>query len=296
MSGDLTGVSAVVTGGTDGIGAATVRLLRDRGADVVAVGRSAVKADAVRARDAAGPDRPGRLDVRLADLGLMSEVVRTVEGLDVQRIDLLVHAVGVLIPRAEHTAEGLEKDFAVSYLGRYLFLEHARRVGLLSDRTRLVNLAASAPRIPRFARVEFGSAEQVAARTGMRAHGQAQLADDLLTALAPGRYGITAVGYGPGAVDTGIRREIPRVARAVLRPVYARATRRPEQAAADVVAALTDPGLAPRTATFRNRHGTFPPSDYVTDLRRQQELLAVSDELIDRALRRTPPPSSPSSS
>jgi NAD(P)-dependent dehydrogenase (short-subunit alcohol dehydrogenase family) len=283
---DLAGTTAVVTGGTDGIGAATVRLLRDRGADVVAIGRSRAKADALLAREAAGPARPGTLEIRLADLGRMAEVAGTVEALGLERIDLLVHSVGVLVVRPEYTAEGLEKDFAVSYLARYLVLEQAHRTGLLTPRTRLVNLSASAPRVPRFARFEFPTADEVAARTGMRAHGQAQLANDLLTALAPARYGITAVGYGPGAVDTAIRREVPAVARAVLRPLYALATRRPEQAAADVVAALTDPGLPQGSATFRNRRGAFPPSPYVTDRRRQDDLLAVSDELVRRALAR----------
>lgn len=284
MSHDLTGTTAVVTGGTDGIGAATVRLLRERGADVIAVGRSRTKADALRAEETHRSAGSGRLDVRIADLGLMTEVVHLVENLTVPRVDLLVHAVGVLLTKAEHTTEGLEKDFAVSYLGRYLFLEQAHRRGLLTDRTRLVNLAASAPRVPRFAQVEFSSLAQVEARTGMRAHGQAQLANDLLTALAPDRYGITAVGYGPGAVDTSIRREVPVLARAVLRPLYAVATRRPEQAATDVLAAVTDPELPRGSATFRNRRGAFAPAAYVTDHQRQQDLLTVSAALVDRAL------------
>jgi NAD(P)-dependent dehydrogenase (short-subunit alcohol dehydrogenase family) len=188
------------------------------------------------------------------------------------------------LTRPEHTTEGLEKDFAISYLARFLFLERAARHGLLHAGTRMVNIAASAPRVPRLARVEFRSLPEVEARTGLRAHGQAQLANDLLTAAAPGRYGITAVGYGPGAVDTNIRREIPALARTVLRPLYARATRPPEQAARDVVAAFTDPDLPARSASFRNRHGTFTPADFITDENRQEDLLAVSEALVAKAL------------
>ncbi len=283
MSAPLAGRTAVVTGGTDGIGAATVHLLRRGGADVVAIGRSTAKADALRARETRAPAAAGRLAVRTADLGLVAEVTRTVAELGLDRIDLLVHAAGVLVPRAEWTAEGLERNFAVSYLARFVLLEEAQRAGLLHAGTRLVGIAASAPRVPRFARVEFSSLPEVEGRTGMRAHGQAQLADDLLVALAPGRYGVTAVGYGPGAVDTAIRRDVPALARAVLRPLYAPVTRRPEQAAADVLAALTDPHLPPRSATFRTRRGPFLPSPHVTDPRRQRDLLAVSAALVERA-------------
>lgn len=275
--------TAVITGGTDGIGAATARALRDGGVDVVVLGRSQTKADRLLAEDR---DRPGSLRAIVTDLALMANVVAAVSELrrSTNRIDLLLHAVGVLVAGTRHTTEGLELDFATSYLGRYLFLEEASRVGLLHPGTRLVNVAASAPRVPRLAQVEFGSLAAVEGRTGMRGHGQAQLANDLLTAVAPARYGITAVGYGPGAVDTSIRRDIPRLALAVLGPLYARTTRTPERAAADVVTAFDDPGLAPGTASFRNRSGGFPPSGYVTDPRRQQELMAVSEALVARAL------------
>lgn len=282
---DLVGTTAVVTGGTDGIGAATARALRAAGADVVVFGRSHQKAERLLAEDSA-VGSPGSLRVDVVDFALMTHVVAAVERLAgrIGHIDLLLHAVGVIIPRAEYTAEGLEKDFAVSYLSRFTFLEEAHRRGLLHAGTRMVNIAASAPKVPRLARVEFSSLAEVEGRTGMRAHGQAQLANDLLTAQAPEQYAITAVGYGPGAVDTSIRREIPALARAILAPVYARATRRPEEAAADILAALTDPGVPAGSATFRNRRGSFPAADYVLDARRQRDLRSVSQALLSKAL------------
>lgn len=233
------GRTAVVTGGTDGIGAATVRQLRQRGADVIAIGRSQAKADALRADDADAGS--GGLAVRTADLGLMRNVNRVVATLGVDRIDLLVHAVGVLIPRAEHTSEGPEKDFAVSYLGRYQFVEEAaRRAG--AARVRPPDRSLTRP---------------------IRHHGDR---------------------VRPGAVDTNIRREIPAVVRALLKPFHAAVTRRPDQAAADIVAALADPAVAPQTATFRDRKGAFTPDPYVLDARRQADLMSSSDALVTRAL------------
>lgn len=276
---------AVVTGGTGGIGAASALALREAGADVVAIGRSAAKADALLAR-AEGSTGPGSLRVLVRDLAEMATVTATVADLagSTGRIDLLLHAVGVLLTRRAHTAEGIELDLAVSYLSRFVFLEEAARRGLLHPGTRLVNIAASARRVPRYARMEFSSLEEVAARVGMRSHGQAQLANDLLTAQAPARYGITAIGYGPGAVDTDIRREVPRLARAVLAPFYARATRKPAAVARDVLAAFADPDVPAGSATFRDRRGPFPASGYVADPARQADLLAVSLALADRAL------------
>ncbi len=284
------GRTAVVTGGTDGIGAATARALRDEGARVVAIGRSRAKAEALAVEPARGG---GSIEVVVADLGLTGEVRRVVGEVAARLgpIDHLVHAVGILLTRAAHTAEGVEQDFAVSYLSRFLFLEEAARHGLLTPATRMVNIAASARRVPFYVRMEFDDLDVVRGRTGMAGHGQAQLANDLLTARAPERYGITAVGYGPGAVDTAIHREVPALARAVMRPFSARLARRPAAVAAQLLDLLADPALARGTALFADRKGTFPAAEYVADRRRPDAVLAVSAQLVaDATARSTPPP------
>jgi NAD(P)-dependent dehydrogenase (short-subunit alcohol dehydrogenase family) len=283
------GSSAVVTGGTDGIGAATARALRDEGARVLVIGRSRAKAEALAAEPSRGG---GSIETVVADLGLTGEVRRVVGEVAARLgpIDHLLHAVGILLTRTAHTAEGVELDLAVSYLSRFLFLEEAARHGLLTPATRLVNVAASARRVPFYVRMEFDDLDVVRGRTGMAGHGQAQLANDLLTARAPERYGITAIGYGPGAVDTAIRREVPALARAVLRPLYARATRRPADVAAQLLDLFADPAVARGTAVFADRRGVFPAASYVADRRRQDALLAVSERLVADATARSTPP------
>ncbi|MFI7211808.1 SDR family NAD(P)-dependent oxidoreductase [Micromonospora maritima] len=279
------GKTAVVTGGTDGIGAATALRLRSLGADVIVVGRSTAKADALVARAAALPG-PGSLRAITADFSSMrvvEEVVARLAG-EIDAVDLLVHAVGILITRTEHTSEGIEKDFAVSYLSRFVFLEAAARHGLLHPDTRLVNIAASGPKIPSYARMEFGNLAEVESRVGMKSHGQAQLANDLLTAQVPQRYGITAIGYGPGAVDTSIRREVPAALRAIMQPFYAWRTRKPDEVARQIVDLLTDPTLAAGSATFHNRKGPFPPDGFITAPDRQRDLLRTSTALAGKAL------------
>lgn len=280
------GRTAVVTGGTDGIGAATARALRDEGARVVVVGRSRAKADALTVEPVRGP---GTIEAVAADLSSTAEVRRVVGEIAGRTgpLDLLLHSVGILLTRTAYTSEGIELDLAVSYLSRFLFLEEAAERHLLTPATRMVNIAASGPKVPRFAQMEFDDIDAVRGRTGMSGHGQAQLACDLLTASAPRRYGITAIGYGPGAVDTGIRREVPAVIRAVMAPFYARATRRPSDVAAQLLDLFADPTLPPGSATFVNRKGVFPAATFVADRRRQDALLAVSERLVAEATARS---------
>ncbi|TDN90755.1 SDR family NAD(P)-dependent oxidoreductase [Microbacterium sp. BK668] len=281
----LTGRSAVVTGGTDGIGAATALELRARGAEVTIVGRSATKADAIVARAAALPG-PGSLRAISADLSLMRTARDVGERLadELGHIDLLLNAVGILITRTAHTEEGIELDFAVGYLSRFVILETLAERGALRLEGRVITIAASGREVPKFARMEFHDLVAVEARTGMTSHGQAQLANDLLTAQAAARYGIIAIGYGPGAVDTSIRREVPDLIRAIMKPFYARRTRRPEDVGRQLADIFADPALQPGDTAFFDRDGRFPTPAFIADDQRQADLLRASLILADKAL------------
>lgn len=281
---DLRGKTAVVTGGTDGIGAATALALCARGAHVFIIGRSPEKAARLTAQ--AQATGGGTLRAVVADLSLMKNVLEAVDNLakSVERIDILVHAVGILLPRTEHTAEGIEKDFAVSYLARFAFLEEAKTRGLLGPSTQMINISASGPKIPSYAQLEFGSLDEVQKRVGMKSHGQAQLANDLLTAQSPERYGIQAIGYGPGSVRTQIRREVPGAIRTLMAPVFMFTTRSPEAVATQLVEILLDPDLPSDTASWFNKKGRFTPAAFVTDTGRQRDLLATSQALLRQAV------------
>lgn len=281
----LTGLNAVVTGGTDGIGAATALELRARGANVTIVGRSHAKAETVVSHAAAMPG-PGSLSAVTADLSLMRTAQEVGERLagELGRIDLLLNAVGILITRTAHTEEGIELDFAVGYLSRFVLLETLAARGALTRETRVVTVAASSREVPKLARMEFDDVAAVQARTGMTSHGQAQLANDLLTAQAAARYSVTAVGYGPGAVDTSIRREVPRVIRAIMRPFFARSTRRPEDVGRQIADIFGDSGLQPGDTAFYDRDGRFPTPLFIADEARQADLLRASLLLSQKAL------------
>src|SRR4051794_3594278 len=81
----LSGKRILVTGGTDGIGAALIRALRDRDAEVMTSGRTAERIAATRA---AG------FPVIEADLSMPAGVDTLIAGLDGCEIDVLVNNAG----------------------------------------------------------------------------------------------------------------------------------------------------------------------------------------------------------
>jgi NAD(P)-dependent dehydrogenase (short-subunit alcohol dehydrogenase family) len=115
--------TAVVTGGTGGIGRAVAVELARLGHRVLIVGRSAARGAAVLAElDAAAP-KAGHALVR-ADLSLLRETARAADDIarHTNRLDAVVLCAGVLSTVAEWTDEDVERSFALNYLSRYLLV------------------------------------------------------------------------------------------------------------------------------------------------------------------------------
>lgn len=134
---DLTGVRAVVTGASSGLGVETARALAAAGAKVtlavrnVAAGR--VAADEIKQLGAA--HRPRVLALDLADRASISRFVECWEG----PLHLLINNAGVVTGGLERTVEGWEMQFATSFLLPRPFRALERppwRTGCRSDRPR----------------------------------------------------------------------------------------------------------------------------------------------------------------
>ena len=109
----LTGLAALITGGSRGIGLATARVLRDAGARVLIVGR-----DEARLRESG-------LDFVTADVTLEAEVERMV-GMARQKFgavpNIAVHSAGAfhLSPIAETTVASFDRQIAVNLRAAFL--------------------------------------------------------------------------------------------------------------------------------------------------------------------------------
>ncbi|MFI1914260.1 oxidoreductase [Nocardia sp. NPDC020380] len=127
---DQTGRTAIVTGATSGLGAATARALAEAGARVIIAVRNQVKAQGV-ANSIAGEVQVRSLD--LADLGSVRAFAESVD-----RADILINNAGVMAVPKSTTADGFEMQIGTNFLG------HFALTGLLLDRItdRVVNVSS----------------------------------------------------------------------------------------------------------------------------------------------------------
>jgi len=137
---DFQGQSWLVTGGSDGIGRATVVGAADAGATVHAVAKGEEKllgaASAVTGH--------GRVVPETADLSLQIEVLRLLDSLQARGcvFDVVVNNVGIMRHKPSATGEGLELSFATSLLNHYLLVRELLNRKMLSDKSVVIEVSS----------------------------------------------------------------------------------------------------------------------------------------------------------
>ena len=187
------------------MGLEIAKALAQAGAEITLVARD--KKSGLHAADQIGRLHPSSaVSVIEADMSLMSSVHTLAERFRAShsRIDILAHAAGVIDMTRPMTAEGIEKNFAVNYLSRYLLTSLLE--DLLVRGARVLALATPGIQPVRF---DFAAVTRAEGLSGFRAYQQSQAANDVWGAaladrLRPG--GVHVAVVNPGVVNTDLRK------------------------------------------------------------------------------------------
>lgn len=192
----MAGRTIVITGASDGIGAAAAGDLAARGERVVVVGRSRQKTAEV-ARGI-GAEHLTADFARLDDVRSLAEQIAA----RVDRLDVLVNNAGGIFGQRTVTADGHETTFQVNHLAPFL-LTHLLGDQLRAAGTSSVITTSSAAN--RFGRIDLGDLQAERRYSPNRAYAASKLANIMFTrglhARAHGT-GTTAVAFHPGTVAT----------------------------------------------------------------------------------------------
>lgn len=296
----LKGKTALVTGGTDGIGKEIARGLAQVTAELIIVGRDADKgARAAREIGAAAEN----CEVRFvqADLSLMREARRL--GDDVAKrwpkLHYLVHSAGFVRGRRALTAEGFESNFATNYLSRFVLttrllvcLQAAGRPGE-SARVLLVSH-------PGFTgTIHYDDVNLAKSYSTIRAFKQFHYANDVFAvelarqlSVSGERPSVTIACLHPGPTKTNIDKEMPLwmklMVRYVAHPLFSRTPEVPATAALKLLLADEFEGESGALFTLVGNFKRVTVPETVQDPGQGERLWAFSEAQVRRALEQAP--------
>ena len=193
----MTPQTIVITGASDGIGAAAARQLAAKGEQVVLVGRSPAKTAAV----AAGLGAP----YHVADFAHLDQV-RGLAGellAAYPRIEVLANNAGGIMGGRRLTGDGFEMTFQVNHLAPFL-LTHLLLPSLVAaGGAKVLNTSSVAAK--RAADIDLDDLGNERKYNPIKAYGDAKLANVLFTRELHRRYhdqGISTAAFHPGNVAT----------------------------------------------------------------------------------------------
>lgn len=272
----MSGRTIVVTGASDGIGAAAVRQLAARGERVVLVGRSQAKTAAVA--------DPLGAPYHLADFADLSQVRALADELAATypRIDVLANNAGGLFGARSTTVNGFETTFQVNHLAPFL-LTTSLLPTLLSSGAAVI--ATSSVAAARFGHLDLDDLGNERRWSGRKAYGDAKLANVLFTAELQRRYGpsgLSAVAFHPGVVATNFAATGGRLWRWAYHSVLTRfVTVGPDEGAARLVFLATGtPGVTWRGGAYYEKDQVARTHPQADDAELARGLWEASAELV----------------
>lgn len=220
----MAGRTIVITGASDGIGAAAARRLAGDGERVVLVGRDPARTAAVAA-ELGAPHH-------LADFAELDQVRRLGAELTAAypRIDVLANNAGGIMGPRSVTADGFERTLQVNHLAPFL-LTHLLLPTLVASRASVIATSSVAARA--WGRIDLDDLGNERRYRPQKAYGDAKLANALHAVELQRRYGavgLAAVAFHPGIVATSFAKETNHLMRLVYHtPLRRLLTITPEQ-------------------------------------------------------------------
>ncbi|XP_059276173.1 short-chain dehydrogenase TIC 32, chloroplastic-like [Lycium ferocissimum] len=214
---DATGLTAIVTGASSGIGAETTRVLAMRGAHVVMAVRN-VKSGAEVKENILKEIPHAKIDVMELDLGCMASVRKFASEYNSfgYPLNILINNAGVMAPPFMLSQDNIELQFATNHLGHFLLtnllLQNLKDTAQTSHKEgRIVNVSSMNHRFTYREGIRFDKINDKDSYSAILAYGQSKLAN-ILHSNELARYfkeegvEITANSLHPGAINTNLLR------------------------------------------------------------------------------------------
>jgi NAD(P)-dependent dehydrogenase (short-subunit alcohol dehydrogenase family) len=266
----------VITGGSDGIGAAAAGILKAQGNHVVIVGRSLQKTEKVASELS--------IPYYIADFAKLDDVRKLPAQLkkDLPRIDVLANnAGGIMGGKRMLTVDGHELTIQVNYLAQFL-LTNLLLDTLIASKATVIATSSVGHRGA--GKLDLDDIDMEHGYARMRAYGKAKLMDILFTKELHRRYhaqGIAAAAFHPGTVRTSFASEFGGGGVSLVYGSFLNHLLLSPAKGADTLVwlATSEPGKDWQSGEYYQKRKIKEPSEQAKDAKLAQDLWELSAKL-----------------
>jgi WW domain-containing oxidoreductase len=214
---DGTGLTAIVTGATSGIGLETARVLALRGVHVVIAVRNVESGNKVK-EGIVEKIPNAKIDVMELDISSLESVRKFVsqycaKGLP---LNILILNAGIMTPPFSLSKDNIELQFATNYVGNFVLtnslLDTMKKTASESGKEgRIVMLSSEVHKVTYSGGIWFDKINDEKSYSALKAYGQSKLAailyvNELTKRLQEEGVNITANSLHPGVINTNLAR------------------------------------------------------------------------------------------
>ncbi|PWA97379.1 glucose/ribitol dehydrogenase [Artemisia annua] len=214
---DGTGLTAIVTGATSGIGLETARVLALRGVHVVIAVRNVESGNKVK-EGIVEKIPNAKIDVMELDISSLESVRKFVsqycaKGLP---LNILILNAGIMTPPFSLSKDNIELQFATNYVGNFVLtnslLDTMKKTASESGKEgRIVMLSSEVHKVTYNGGIWFDKINDEKSYSALKAYGQSKLApilyiNELTRRLQEEGVNITANSLHPGVINTNLAR------------------------------------------------------------------------------------------
>jgi NAD(P)-dependent dehydrogenase (short-subunit alcohol dehydrogenase family) len=246
---DLTGRTALITGGNSGLGFETARVLAMRGATVIIAARSKDKA----------AEACGRIQGKTIPVALeLTDFPSLVAGTDEVRalgmpLDMLILNAGIMaLPQLEQVY-GIEKQFVTNHLGHFIVGNRLMPQVRAASQGRVVAVSSFGYKWAPKGGIEFDNLSGERDYQPNKMYGQSKLANHLYVRELTRQFAgtpTTANSVHPGIINTNLGRHFPKWQLAVAKLIGWTFMKPVEAGAATQTYVATSPALTPVSGCY----------------------------------------------
>lgn len=214
---DASGLTAVVTGASSGIGSETAHVLALRGAHVVMAVRNVNAGNSVKEAiiKEIGTAQVDVLELDLSSMASVRDFPSKFKSLNLP-LNILINNAGIMACPFQLSQDGIELQFATNHIGHFLLtnllLEDLKKTAQKTGiEGRIINVSSEAHRMTYSSGIRFDQINENKGYYAFLAYGQSKLANilhanELTRRLQESGDNVTANSIHPGSIPTNLLR------------------------------------------------------------------------------------------